>query len=154
MREKRKNLLFAAAATLAVCTFAAIGFWSLGSPGKQRELAADRRRVEDLQTIARSLNASHRLSGSAANRELPSTLHDLPPAWRTDPSRLTDPATKAPYEYRRLSSSTYELCASFATESSSDEDGYEPGGRYSFWRHPKGRHCFLLDAVRSPWEPR
>jgi len=72
---------------------------------------------------------------------LPATLAELTPS---SPVSLKDPVTHAPYEYHPKSGTTYELCATFATASRADEGTYPP--RTAFWNHPKGRHCYQLDA--------
>ena len=44
--------VFGVAATVAVATGIAMGFWSLGGPHRQRDLRADERRSEDLHRIS------------------------------------------------------------------------------------------------------
>ncbi|MHA1812054.1 MAG: hypothetical protein ACTSYX_01340, partial [Candidatus Thorarchaeota archaeon] len=82
-------------------------------------------------------------------RTLPSSLEDL----ANEPGvlvELYDPGTGQPYEYRVLSSNTYELCAEFARDTA-DEQG-RPYRDY--WSHSQGRHCFELkaQAVERPLE--
>lgn len=65
-----------------------------------------------------------------------------------------DPATGAPYEYSRIDTETYELCAVF--DRPTRETGQQQTRTYSWrqsggWRtlnatHPAGRHCFTLTA--------
>ena len=49
------------------------------------------------------------------------------------------PRIDGPYDYRILGGSRYELCAAFATVGTD--------GRNRFLAHPRGRHCFTLDAA-------
>jgi hypothetical protein len=68
----------------------------------------------------------------------------------------TDPATDAPYEYRRLGEDAYEVCATFDRRSD-EPDGARRPRTYSFGAvgegprefnaiHEAGRHCFSLTA--------
>jgi hypothetical protein len=134
---KRKDALLAAAALAVVVAVLAVGFYSLGPRGKQRALNADARRVEDLQSIARQFWMQR-------PKQLPATLAELPPS---PPMHLNDPVTNAPYEYHPQSGASYELCAIFATDSATDGaagDGFPLAN--TFWNHPRGRHCYQLDA--------
>lgn len=120
-----RAFLFGSCAAAAVGLI--IGFWLLGSPAHQREIGADRRRVEDLRAIARELH----LRGGT----LPPSLADI----RAD---RADPVTGAEYEYRPINETRYELCATFR----------EPTQREMFdapfWRHGAGRQCYALDTTR------
>lgn len=127
-----RDRVYASISTLAVLAGIAAGFVMLGSPGNQRNIEADRRRVQDLQSIARSLH-----SRKDAGR--PSSLADAG-------LRQTDPVTRSAYEYRRIEGTKYELCANFATDTLNSNDVYP----IQFWRHNSGRHCFTLDAMSLP----
>jgi hypothetical protein len=118
---------FAAAAAALVLTGLIGGFSMLGPPSVQRQLEADRRRVEHLREIAGMLQG---------RPELPQTLSELP-------ATRADPVSGQPYEYRKISDTRYELCAVFQ---SADD-------RARFWSHGAGRRCFALDNVRGfvPW---
>ena len=134
---KHRDLLFAAGAIGAVVLAVATGFYHIGPREKQRAVQADARRVEDLRSIAQQI-------GYRQTPRLPETLAELAPSRA---ARLKDPVTNAPYEYRPKSGTGYELCATFATDSAADEEG--SGQRPNFWSHPKGRHCYQLDASQA-----
>jgi hypothetical protein len=132
--RKRRDLALAAAALTAVLVVLALGFRYLGSPANQRAINSDKRRIADLRSIAQWIYL----------RPLPATLSE--PA-QGPPANLTDPVTHAPYEYRAKSGKNYELCATFVTAGNADENAYPP--RSAFWDHPKGRHCYQLDASQQ-----
>lgn len=131
------NRLAFIAATSAVVVAVVGGFILLGSPGKQRQLEADRRRVQNLHGIARRLYDRRRNWNREEEKPfaLPATLSEQDPR---------DPLTDEPYEYRTLEAEgQYQLCAEFALPSP------EPH-RDRFWEHPSGRHCFDLDITENP----
>lgn len=126
----------------AVVAATIIGFWLIGSPGKQRLLSLDEERINDLRSISDEL---WQQAGQGQPDQFVPLQEALP---RTGPQDIyTDPKTKVPYEYRRLSDKTYELCATFALESPPEEaDVYQPTPAL---RHPAGRHCYQFDASKS-----
>jgi hypothetical protein len=134
--QKRKDLVMAAAALVAVLIVLALGFHYLGSPANQRAINSDERRIDNLRSIAQWIHL----------RPMPlsATLTELP---RIPATSIKDPVTHAPYEYHPASGTAYELCATFAAASTEDEDTYRP--RSAFWNHPKGRYCYQLDAGRE-----
>jgi hypothetical protein len=139
--HKAFDRAFAGVATAAVVAAIAAGFWVLGTPGRQREIAADRQRLQDVAAIAQRLH--ERYTADSDSFELPATL----PA--TAPS--TDPLTNQPYEYERLGNREFELCATFDTDSSthrlSNQNSTPEAQR---WQHPEGRHCFEFDVSEYP----
>lgn len=138
---------FLIVSAVAVATAIVAGFWVLGSPGQQRLLSLDSERVNDLSQITSLL---------AAEVENPNNATPAPPLPEQLPNSvmtrddLRDPDTDAPYEYRRLSESTYELCATFATDSKAQDQN----SRFinSRWTHPAGRHCF--EVQKSAIDPK
>ncbi len=126
-----RHRAYALVATAAVIAGLVCGFLLLGSPGYQRQVQADTRRVEDLQAIGRELHQRH----AAANAVLPATLQELA-------ITRTDPITAQHYTYLRADNAKYKLCATFALESRPDT---------GFWHHPAGQHCFALDASGPVW---
>ena len=113
--------------SVAACVGLVVGFWLLGSPAQQREVAVDRKRVEDLRAIARELHAR---GGTP-----PESLSELR-------AQQHDAVTGAEYEYRPLDGTRYQLCATFSAPT--QRGPLEP----PFWRHEAGRQCFTLDAAR------
>lgn len=132
---------FAAAATVAVGLAIAAGFWVLGTPGRQREFAADRQRLQDVAAIAQRLHEQYLADDDSF--ELPATLEAS--------ERRDDPLTNQPYEYERLGDRTFELCATFDTDSSSQRlNNQRSNPDAQRWQHPAGRHCFEFDVTEFP----
>jgi hypothetical protein len=115
----------------------------LDSPAEERRRRIDARRVGDLGAIAEEIDAYW-----TEKDALPPDLDALA-AWRELDLQLTDPETGLPYRYRTTGPDAYELCATFATVSTS-HDQYQYYYRdSSFWHHPAGDHCFQLEAEEA-----
>ncbi len=145
---KRNDVIFLTSAVVLVVAVVAFGFWTLGSPLRQRQAAWDSKRVADLGAIAAEIHAQWTRKDGTQARELPAKLSELVSAPGAQPVRLQDPVTGQPYEYMRLEGSAYRLCATFARASNEyrkEAAGLPP----SFWDHPRERHCFVLDAARD-----
>jgi len=149
-RERRRNLAFGAAATLAVVTAFCIGMGVAGTPSVQRRIEADRKRVGDLQSLANAVKLWHdQKQRGNTDAAIPATLAELAAQQRGP--RMADPETSRPYEYRQQSGSRYELCATFVAEEAGDP--YTNAYTTRFWNHGKGRACFALDAAKPvPWQ--
>jgi hypothetical protein len=124
----------ALAAGLLVAAGIGGGLFITGSPQHARTEALDVRRSEDLSLIA-----------EAIERRLPTPHGSLPPTLppgiftrRSDGSDATrDPLTGVPYRYHRTGPRSYQLCATFAFEST---------GSQAYWigPHPAGRACYAF----------
>ena len=106
----------AIALSLVMAGVVGIGLYLSGSPATARQEELDERRVDALREAKAEVHGYWR------------THHRLPPAIDS----------VSPVEYRAINDSVYELCAVF-TYGSPDRAGFE-------WRHPAGRHCFILLA--------
>lgn len=133
--SKHRDLWLAAAAAAAVLAVLALGLQQLGSREEQRAIRADEQRVRDLQLIAQAI--------SVRRGALPASLGELP---RRAVLSLNDPLTHAPYEYHPQSGMSYELCATFGTDSATHQGTQS---NPSFWSHARGRYCFQLDGSRT-----
>ncbi len=149
-RARSRTLIFAGASALAVITTFCIGLAVAGTPPQQRQVEADRKRVEDLHALALAINAWHYQAPVAhPNAPIPATLTDLIRARRINASQVSDPETHAVYEYRPKSGNQYELCANFSSNDITASSGTYRSG---YWRHGKGKTCFELDASEMvPW---
>jgi Domain of unknown function (DUF5671) len=137
LRGRVRSGVFAALAVALAATAFGFGLAATGTPGAQRRIEADNRRLQDLRTIAGALNGMTPLPRSLA--EARAARPGL---------RVTDPETARPYEYIMNAANEYELCATFAA---ADEAGAQPYAS-GFWRHPKGRACFGFTTGRPvPW---
>jgi hypothetical protein len=128
------------AITAAVAMAAAVGsgLWILGTPGHQRDLRLDARRVQDLRELSTRIGGYWML-----HQKLPPELAQL----NVNPAVLRDPLTGAPYAYKVDGKARYHLCAHFklATPDAGGRDeplAVRPLADDDSWRHPAGRHCF------------
>lgn len=136
MSVNKKDIWAAAGATLVVATVVVLGFLTLGSPGKQRLISADNRRLTDIAQLAFRVNQRW----DTTNHHFPATLDEV------SPSAPKDPITAAPYKYHVISPNQYELCATFAYAIPHDEQTQFP-----MWAHPAGPYCFKIDPSQS-WQ--
>lgn len=112
-------------------------FFVVGTPGEQRKLRFDERRVRDLQ------ETQYQIINFWQNKErLPENLEEL-----DDPLSSfavpTDPETEQSYEYSKLADLQFELCATFTMNSPEvvhPKSMYDPV--YENWEHGMGRVCF------------
>jgi len=132
-RAKARNIVFGAAATLTVIVTFCIGLGVAGTPSRQRQMEADRKRVDDLRNIGNAIKLWHEKTGA-----IPAALGDLN-------SRMTDPETGAAYEYHPKTGTAYELCANFHSDEGRDRRAAYPS---NLWEHGSGRSCFTLDASK------
>ena len=136
------NRLIGTAMIAAVIGGLAAAFTFLGTPAHQRLVALDDRRIEDLQRTASLLHDRYTSGGLPAR---------LPPSMV-----LSDPVSKQNYEYSRIDSKHYVLCAVFATGEPADRGQvYPPRALWiaRSWHHGAGRACFELDVTASPPSP-
>lgn len=137
--QERKRGLIARAAGVAVVAILVAALGLAGSPFAARERAADERRVQALQSISSAVDAFY-----DTKDRLPDSLEEL----REQPSvyleSIRDVRTGQPYEYRKLGPKSYELCATFETDTSATRV-VRPGFG-NLWNHPAGRHCFKLSV--------
>lgn len=130
--------------TLTLVAVATVyGFFVAGSPFAERMRRFDARRVQDLQSIQwQVINYWQRKD------KLPAKLDDL----RDEISGFVpprDPEAGAAYEHRALGNLTFELCATFKTDSSLTSEPSSkpppvapPFGLGDNWAHGIGRVCF------------
>ena len=160
--QQRSGLkIFVGAVILMVAAVISVGLYVAGSPGKERNRQLDEQRANELQQIAGAID-------TLFDREarLPESLDSLKTGSKDFyyVSSIVDPKTGVPYEYRTLTDTTYELCATFddATQEL-DQYGrakpvpaapmtkpvmpgeYYPGFRD--WTHGPGRVCYSLDVA-------
>ena len=131
----------------AVVAAGIVGFLLLGSPMEQRLLSLDKERVEDLRQIARQLWNETGNGNGNESKPLPDAL----PKAEERQDTYRDPKTDEPYEYRRLSDTEYELCATFSRDSETREaNSYRNNPQ---WKHPAGLHCYEFDTTNNNLVP-
>lgn len=137
--SEQRNWRYAAFAGALIACGLITGFYKIGSPGRQRTLAADNRRLWDLSSLATGLYQDWAATANKESFVLPRKLAEIRRMTYAD-ARLTDPETGAPYQYIPGEKTSYQLCATFASAG--------PDAEYSGWSHPRGHYCFALDASR------
>lgn len=122
------------------------GMNEAGSPFDSRNRKFDAQRVSDISTLTYSIENYY-----STNKKLPATLDDLS---KTNYANLQikDPETSIAYEYKALTKESYQLCATFSTDNMTNAGSNRPQvDPYSYsdpkYQHPKGKHCFELNAV-------
>ena len=136
MSKPSKSIVVVSVVTVIVMAAVIGGIIFLDSPAQERLRRLDERRVDDLRELAYAVDVYWTREGT-----LPSTLEEL----SNEPGvfvELFDPETGQPYEYRVLSSNTYELCAQFARDTVEEQDRFYK----DYWSHGSGRQCFKLEA--------
>ena len=148
--ERAAPVLRVLVAGIVVIVVAGVGYgiFLMGSPGQQRDLRLDERRIDDLSSLSSNIDTYWKING-----ELPPSLAEM-----TGPRyfvrSIEDPETGAPYEYRFTGAGAgeeakYELCAVFATDSAERREPNRPFSE-SAWDHGAGRTCFALEAKANP----
>lgn len=137
MTERTPGFWLGGAAVVIVTAAIVAGFFVIGGPGEARLERLDRERIEDLRRI------EHAVAEVWDRTEtLPPSLDSLRTADRLLADDLVDPTTAEPYDYRVLSDSTYELCATF--ERASEETSVPYYDRTAIDSHSAGRQCFTV----------
>jgi hypothetical protein len=152
MKSQAPLKVFLALAILVVVSSVSYGIFLIGSPGSQRTLKFDERRVADLTNIARAIDIYREETG-----KLPESLDALK-GRRVFIRSAQDPETGELYEYRELSEKGYELCAVFNIDSATLDREFPPSFSERVWEHSAGRVCFGLEAesieeIRGPVAP-
>lgn len=121
------------------------GLHITGGPQQQRLYRFDEQRLQSLSQLAQQVQEHQRV-----HQELPENLKDLRQQhWQ--PQKTVDPASGQPYEYRKLGSNRFALCANFQTDDSR-RTGQNPYTRTDLYleneAHPIGKFCF--EFVQAP----
>jgi hypothetical protein len=118
-----------------------VGFISAGSPFRVRVQRQDEQRVMDLQNLQNQIVSQYYQRKGV----LPQSLADLNDSISGFVAPI-DPTTKQPYEYIRKGQLTFVLCATFATEVTTDATSAVrqpyPYDMNASWTHGIGRVCF------------
>jgi len=127
-------------ATIVVIGSIAWGFAVLGSPRSQRLGKYDEEKVSALQSMTYLVSDYYQ-----QHEALPQSFSDLPCVQSSMGGTCVDSQTKKPYEYQKLSESSYQLCADFnrASQTSDTNSSYPMRvGTNISWNHPAGHYCF------------
>ncbi|EKU97353.1 hypothetical protein Lepto7375DRAFT_6534 [Leptolyngbya sp. PCC 7375] len=138
MNHSAFDRTFVTLATVAVAAGVIAGFWVLGTPSQQRLIKSDQQRLADLTAIANTLH----LYWQSQDQE----EYVLPDILNPDDQRQ-DPITQEPYDYSKVDENLYQLCANFATDSSTYKLA---NANNENWQHPEGFYCFKLEISQQP----
>ncbi len=126
----------------AIVLIAFIYGFILIQPFAQHGKNLDQTRVNDLMTIQNYVVYTQYQQKTT----VPEKLVNDPISGFTIP---LDPETKIPYEYKKISADSFELCATFSASSTDDQypNRMYPvsmpyGGISDNWAHPIGHYCF------------
>ena len=143
MSADRRSIVLAAMASAVVAAAVIAALLILGAPSVQRQHKMDAVRVQDLSSIASSVNGYF-----TRHEALPADLGALAkePGYRVVQS---DPESGNPYGYQILDATSYRLCADFTTDSATDSS--EPYNLYTnvTWAHAQGHQCFDRKTGKS-----
>jgi len=138
-RGPSRDLIMGVVGIAVVLLMVVLGFARIGGPGTQRMLRGDQRRLQDLYEMSQQIQNRWRSS----DHTLPHDLSELAGV------AISDPVTRAPYEYHEKKGSQYELCATFSANSKEANAAPSPDG----WSHPAGHYCFSMDAAAPRQNP-
>ena len=123
------NKIAALLGSLLVVAVVVVGLYIAGSPGEQRLLRFDERRIRDLQMISRSIQThadkTDRLPGELSELVGGQLLRKLP----------LDPVSEEAYVFEPVGEHGYRLCAEFSRPS---RNLPQPDA----WSHDAGYQCF------------
>lgn len=135
----------AVAGVIAAATF----LWGIvvaGSPMHGRMQRFDEQRLSDLKTLQNeALNIVYGQSRyepvvhRSLPKPLPKTVDEIAKNAEYQTPNTVDPETGAQYEYRVVTPTNFELCATFDLVLAQRYD--------IFWNHPEGRHCYQFNAL-------
>jgi hypothetical protein len=121
-----------------------VGLFLSGSPTQERMRRFDDQRVNDMQQIASGIDQYY----LNVEPKLPPSLEALTGRREIYVNSIKDPKTNATYGYNPLTATTYQLCATFETDSASNPNlAANPGN--TFWLHGVGLKCFDLEVAKN-----
>jgi hypothetical protein len=142
--EYKKSMnIFLALISALVLTSIVAGIMLIGSPALERAKSFDAQRINDLISIQNQIvytewENTGDIPTSTSVLNDPISNYVVP----------TDPETKAPYKYTKLSKNSFELCAVLETTNRTSAIGTttsydsEPTTLTENWQHDAGKFCF------------
>lgn len=145
--------IFVTIVIIAVSAGIVGGLILTGPPSEERLRTLDRRRSDQINQLTNAVDSFYNNKGY-----LPATINTLQEdqtSYAYINGATIDPATQAPYEYRVTSSSTFEICGTFDTDTNTSQNRLNPNVPESPIYpspHTAGRVCFPHTA--SNWNKR
>lgn len=128
-----KYNLFIAIFTLFVIALIIVGFIIGGTPASMRDLTLDSTRMANFHELERQIQNYYQ-----TNSSLPKNLTELT---NLSSGNYTDPTTRKSYDYKIISQFSYQLCATFSTDSNSKTASSIYISSPSTDKHKKGYDC-------------
>lgn len=128
--------IFAIVIQLILVLFTLGGAFTIaGSPLEAKQATLDAKRLVQFTKIKSSIESYY-----ITERKLPVSLNDI----TLDADELLDPDTKKPFDYQISSVDSYQLCATFALDSTKNS-------MYNFdqKKYSKGYNCFDYEISKS-----
>lgn len=103
----------------------------------EKDQISDSRKSSQIRSLEVEIEDHHSTEG-----ELPDSLSEL------DISSDDLRASLGDYEYNKIRSSSYQICANFATDTSEDDDGFNSSFStfVDTYDHTAGRNCFDFES--------
>lgn len=136
--HEEQSKMFAAVGAVVVVAVLVLGFFHTDTPSQVRDMRLDEEQVRDLEDMQWRIEEYVRVNGA-----LPINLEQV----YGSVTIPTAPEGREEYTFTLLSSSSFELCATFAHKSPEQSKAYRPvtgeiiKNPYS-WDHDSGRACF------------
>jgi type II secretory pathway pseudopilin PulG len=101
----------------------------------------DRQRINYISNIKYAIENYYTRNG-----RLPKTLSNINLGYY---GSAKDPKTSQPYRYSTSTKTTYKICTTFETSSTSGVGGYDYGASNNIYYHPQGYHCFNIQIPNN-----
>lgn len=134
-KHEKESIWFGIGTMVVVVAALVLGFMNSETPKEVREARIDDNQITDLQDMQWRIEDYYRVHST-----LPETVGDV---YDSLPVPLA-PENRAAYEYKPTSTTTYELCATFAQDSNQNDYRYAaPISEKNYtWTHSAGKWCF------------
>ena len=145
--HEKESITYAIGATVLVIAGLTLGFMNTQTPSEVREYRLDTTQITDLTLMQSNVESSFNTKGT-----LPQSLNDAFDGMQIPVA----PENRDAYTYRVISPTSYELCATFAYESSKTEQMQYSEPMYvgdmgikgnNNWTHGKGKWCFTRNVT-------
>ena len=124
------------------------GFYYAGTPQQARNEGLDQIRVRNIENIKWQVNSHWSQHGT-----LPESLAEIQTEdFLYDHMQIHDPESGEEYGYIRVSDTQYQLCATFATDSTLTDHIPDYLESDRLWQHPAGEYCFDRETPDEEYE--
>lgn len=151
--HEQESITYGIGATILVIAGLTLGFMNTQTPSEVRDYRLDSTQVNDLMLIQSNIESSYNTKNA-----LPDSIEDAFGGIEMP----TSPENRDAYEYRTTGATSYELCATFAYESSKSEQMQFSEPMYvgdmgikgnNNWTHGEGHWCFTRNVAPLGMNP-